>query len=318
MGSGRPGPAAMRSTRPGAVPEPPLAVTIDLWYTLLAFSRAGPRVYERNRRAAWVEPLVAGGLPLRAAEDAVRAMEEWASRRETTGRSVSLVAQAAEIRRLTRVRPDPGRVGHSIAFALASANLRWQVGIHRTLRTLRRQGLKVGIVSNILYEPPEAARGLLRRLGGPGFFDAIVLSADGPDAKPSPAMIRRASRALGVPPNRLLHIGDSPADLLAAHRAGVAFVRFTGRPHLPVAARRIRFPPVRYPVVRTWKELADRFDEIWLAAAAARDRALRRAHSARAGPRRRAGPRATARSTRRATSPRGRRSRTPRARRPRG
>ncbi|HXQ93544.1 MAG TPA: HAD family hydrolase [Thermoplasmata archaeon] len=291
-------------------PEPPLAVTIDLWYTLLAFSRAGPRAYERNRRLAWVEPLVAGGLPVRAAEEAVRAMEEWASRREATGRSVSLDAQADEIARLTRVRPDPDRVGHGIAFAIASADLRWHAGTHTMLRALRRRGLKLGIVSNILYEPPEAARGLLRRLGGPKFFDAIVLSSDGRDAKPAPAMIRRAARALGVPPNRLLHIGDSPADLLAAHRARVAFVRFTGRPRLPAASRRIRFPRVRYPVVRSWAELPDRFPEIWVAAAAARDRALRRARTGRGRPRPTAGSRGRARSSRRPRPPRARRRRT--------
>jgi HAD superfamily hydrolase (TIGR01509 family) len=296
----------------------PLAVTIDLWYTLLAFSRAGPRAYERNRRAAWVEPLVAGGLPLRAAEHAVRAMEEWASRREGTGRSVSLTAQANELARLTRVRPDPGRVGHSIAFAIASANLRWHAGIHAALRTLRRRGVKVGIVSNILYEPPEAARGLLRRLGGPRFFDAIVLSADGEDAKPSPAMLRRAARALGVPASHLLHIGDSPADLHAAHRAGVAFARFTGRPHLPVAARRGRFSSVRYPAFDKWSELPERFDDIWQAAARARDSAVRRARSGRAQRRRRAGPRARAPSTPRATRRRARPTGTRRARRPRG
>ncbi|MCI4327418.1 MAG: HAD family hydrolase [Thermoplasmata archaeon] len=306
------------TTRRSELPPEPLAVTIDLWFTLLAFSRSGPRVYERSRRTAWVEPLVAGGLPVRIAERAVRAMEEWASEREGAGRSVSLVAQAGELARLTRIRPDPGRVGHSIAFAIASANLRWHPGIHRTLAKLRRRGLKIGVVSNILYEPPEAARGLLRRLGGPGFFDAIVISSDGPDAKPSPAILRRAARALGVPPGRLLHIGDSPADLLAAHRAGVAFVRFTGRPHTPPPVVPVRFPRVRYPAVSSWLELADRFDEVWVAAAAARDRAIRRAHSARARPGPPTGPQATARSSRRSSRPRGRRTGTRRARRPRG
>jgi HAD superfamily hydrolase (TIGR01509 family) len=307
----------MTPRRPAPRPGP-RAVTIDLWFTLIAFSRSGPRSYERARRAAWVEPLVAGGLPVRTAETAVRAMEEWASLRETTGVSVSLAAQAAELFRLTHVRPDPGRVGHSITFALASADLRWQSGIHTTLRRLRRRGLKVGIVSNILYEPPEAAHGLLRRLGGPGFFDAIVLSADGPDAKPSPAILRRAARALGVSPGELLHIGDSPADLLAAHRAGVAFVRFTGRPYSPPPARPVRFPHVRYPAVGSWAELANRFESVWVAASAARDRAIRRAHTARARPRPRAGPPGPAPGTPVSSAPRARPRGTPGVRRPRG
>ncbi|MCI4328718.1 MAG: HAD-IA family hydrolase, partial [Thermoplasmata archaeon] len=244
-------------TRTPSPPEP-LAVTIDLWFTLIAFSRAGPRAYERARRTAWVEPLVAGGLPVRVSERAVRALEEWAGEREETGRSVSLAEQADELERLVRVRPDPHRVGHSIAFALASANLQWQPGIHRALGRLRRRGLKVGVVSNILYEPPESARGLLRRLGPSGFFDAIVLSADGPDAKPAPGMLRRAASELGVAPSRILHIGDSTADLLAAARAGVAFVRYTGRPRSPALPHPLPHPRVRYPTLRRWSDLPAR------------------------------------------------------------
>jgi HAD superfamily hydrolase (TIGR01509 family) len=304
-----------RRSPPGLSAEP-LAVTIDLWFTLIAFSRSGPRRYERARRAAWVEPLVALGLPPRTAERSVRAMEEWASERESTGRSVSLADQADELERLMRVRPNPDRVGHSIAFALASADLQWKPGIHHSLGRLRRRGLKLAVVSNILFEPPESARGLLRRLGPPGFFDAIVLSADGPDAKPAPGMLQRAARALGVPTSRILHVGDSPADLLAASRAGVAFVRYTGRPHTPTPPLPVPAPRVRYPSFRAWDVLADEFDRIWRSASGARDRAVRRGRSARGPPRRRPTGRSSAPRNPRPTAPRSPRRGT-RARRPR-
>ncbi|MCI4362457.1 MAG: HAD-IA family hydrolase, partial [Thermoplasmata archaeon] len=263
-------------------------MTIDLWHTLIAFSRAGPRKYERARRAAWVDPLVAHGLPRRAAETDVRAMEEWASRREASGHSVSLAEQADEIERLVGVRPAPDRVGHAIAFAIASASLRWSPGLRPALVRLRRRGLRLGVVSNILYEPPEAAHALLRRLGERRVFDAVVISSDGPDAKPSPGPIRRAADRLGVHPSELLHIGDGPADLVAAHRAGVAFVRFTGRPRLKLTEPLAPIPKVRYPSVGSWTELADDFDRLWFRASAARDRSLRRGRSGRGRPPRRA------------------------------
>lgn len=269
---------------PGSEPGP-RAVTIDLWHTLIAFSRAGPREYELDRRSAWVEPLVDHGLPQRTAERAVRAMEEWAVRRESLGRSVSLAQQARELGRLTGLRPAPDRVGHRIAFALASADLRWSPGLHPALASLRRRGLKLGIVSNILYEPPEVAHDLLRRLElERTVFDAVVISSDGPDAKPAPGILRRAARELQVLPTELLHIGDSSADMIAAHQAGVAFVRFTGRPRSPVIGPACPLPRVRYPSVRSWPELAADFDRLWNKAAAARDRVARLRRSARARP----------------------------------
>jgi HAD superfamily hydrolase (TIGR01509 family) len=303
---------------PRRPPAEPLAVTIDLWFTLLAFSRAGPKRYERARRAAWVEPLVALGLPPRVAERSVRAMEEWASEREATGRSVSLAEQADELERMMRVRPNPHAVGHSIAFALASANVQWKPGIHHALRRLRRRGLQLAVVSNILFEPPESARGLLRRLGPAGFFDAIVLSSDGPDAKPAPGMLERAARELGVPPARILHIGDSPADLLAAARAGVAFVRYTGRPRSPAAPLSVPLPRVRYPSFRDWSALADGFDRIWRSASAARERSLRRGRTGREPRRRRPTGRGSAPRSRAPSAPRSTPRGTPGRHRPPG
>jgi len=285
---GSPGP--LRSARVGGPvrdggPPAPRAVTIDLWYTLIAFSRSGPRAYERDRRSAWVEPLVDRGLPQRTAERAVRAMEEWAFRRENAGRSVSLAEQARELGRLTGIRPPSDRVGHRIAFALASADLRWSPGLHPALASLRRRGLRLGIVSNILYEPPEAAHDLLRRLTSDlSRFDAVVVSSDGYDAKPAPGILRRAARELEVGTNELLHIGDSDQDMIAAHQAGIAFLRFTGRPRSPAVGPACPFPRVRYPSVRSWPLLAAHFDRLWAQAAAARDRVARLRRIARASP----------------------------------
>ena len=308
----------MRRRPPPSPSVAPRAVTIDLWFTLIAFSRAGPKRYERARRAAWVRPLIAGGLPSRAAELAVRAMEEWASAREAGGRSVSLAEQADELDRLVGVRPAPDRVGHAIAFALASANLRWSPGLRPALARLRRRGIRLGVVSNILYEPPEVAHALLRRLGERKVFDAVVISSDGPDAKPSPRPIEQAARALGVSAPELLHIGDSPADLLAAYRAGVAFVRYTGRPRVPATPVRTRIPTVRYPSVGSWVRFAREFDRLWGEAAAARDQYLRRGRSGRASPRPRGERRAPGGPSSGPTGPRARPSRTPGPRRPRG
>jgi hypothetical protein len=74
--------------------------------------------------------------------------------------------------------------------------------------------------------------------------------------------------------------------MISAHQAGVAFVRFTGRPRSPVVGPACPLPRVRYPSVASWPALASNFDRLWTKAAAARDRVatLRRIARAPRGP----------------------------------
>jgi 2-phosphoglycolate phosphatase len=52
------------------------------------------------------------------------------------------------------------------------------------------------------------------------FFNHVQ-GTDGFPAKPHPAVIFKALEGLGASPNECLFVGDSPADIEAAHRAGV-------------------------------------------------------------------------------------------------
>lgn len=92
-------------------------------------------------------------------------------------------------------------------------------GARETLEALASAGHALGLVSNW----DERLRPLLGALGLAGYFDVIVVSCETGFTKPSPVMFGLAARALGLPPDRLLHVGDSAEeDVAGARSAGFA------------------------------------------------------------------------------------------------
>jgi putative hydrolase of the HAD superfamily len=102
------------------------------------------------------------------------------------------------------------------AFAKPSA---WRIfdDVLPALQKLRAAGITLGVISNW----DERLRPLLRRLGLAKFFHAVVVSCDVGHSKPSPLIFREAARALQLPPEAILHVGDSFAmDVRGARAAG--------------------------------------------------------------------------------------------------
>ncbi|MGW7424535.1 HAD family hydrolase [Streptomyces sp. NPDC054813] len=105
------------------------------------------------------------------------------------------------------------------------------------LRTLRRQGIAVGVVSNIGWD----LRPVFRAHGLDAYVDAYVLSYEHGVQKPDARLFTVALEALGATPAETLMVGDSrPADGgAAALGCRVHFVD-----HLPVAERPDALLPV--------------------------------------------------------------------------
>lgn len=81
------------------------------------------------------------------------------------------------------------------------------------LKDLRARGCRLAVVSNFDSRLP----GILDALGIGGLLDAVVYSSEAGCAKPNPAIFQRALAALGVAPERAIHVGDSvEADLKGA------------------------------------------------------------------------------------------------------
>lgn len=83
----------------------------------------------------------------------------------------------------------------------------------------RAAGVRVAVLSNWDLR----LRPLLVALGVPPHLDAVFVSAEVGVEKPDPSAFLRACAALGVAPERTLHVGDDPVeDVQAARGAGCA------------------------------------------------------------------------------------------------
>jgi len=116
---------------------------------------------------------------------------------------------------------DP-EVGRDVARAFADerdhGNVRFVEGARETLETLRGE-IPLAAVTN---GAPEMQSAKLAGLGVTDYFQAVVYAGYDTPAKPSPEPFHTALGALGVNPERAVHVGDSlGSDVAGAHAAGV-------------------------------------------------------------------------------------------------
>lgn len=110
--------------------------------------------------------------------------------------------------------PDDARVD---AFLVAEHDA-WapatqlQAQAHALLEALRGLGLKLGVVANGWPDSGDLLRRDLDRLGVSERIDVAVFASDAGARKPDPAIFRHALDALGVAPERALHVGDRLVD----------------------------------------------------------------------------------------------------------
>ena len=92
-------------------------------------------------------------------------------------------------------------------------------GVEQALRRLRAAGLELAVVANwdVTLSEHLAALGLSELL------TIVVTSAEAGVPKPHARPFELALERLAVPPERALHVGDSPADEEGARAAGMHF-----------------------------------------------------------------------------------------------
>ena len=127
-------------------------------------------------------------------------------------------------------------------------------GVEAGLRLLRSRGLALACLTN---KPTAFARPLLQAKGLASWFDQVFGGDAFERKKPDPLPLLKTSEALGVPPARVLMVGDSSNDAQAARAAGcsVVLVRYGYNHGEPVESAGA-------------DGLVDRLDELgpWLAA----------------------------------------------------
>jgi putative hydrolase of the HAD superfamily len=90
-----------------------------------------------------------------------------------------------------------------------------------TLKTLREQGLTLGVISNFDYRLYR----ILDGLGLASWFDSVTISSEAGYAKPSPQLFEKALESHHLEANEAIHVGDSEhLDLAGASAAGIVAV----------------------------------------------------------------------------------------------
>jgi len=93
----------------------------------------------------------------------------------------------------------------------------------RLVATLKSRGLTVVAASSAKHDE---LRSLLEVAGAASLLDAATSSDDADESKPDPDIIHAALEQANASANEAVMIGDTPYDLEAAHRAGIAAVAF--------------------------------------------------------------------------------------------
>lgn len=110
-------------------------------------------------------------------------------------------------------------------FSEASA---WRVyeDVRPCLRALSERGVVLGVISNW----DSRLHRLLERCALAPFFKAVTVSLEVGHRKPAPQIFQAAASAMGIPPEHILHVGDSASeDVAGARQAGFGAVRIRRR-----------------------------------------------------------------------------------------
>ncbi len=104
---------------------------------------------------------------------------------------------------------------------ISSSCIKEREGMRDLLRRLRREGKKIGLVTN---NDREITEGMLKHFDIQEFFDVIITKDDVGKPKPSPEPIFRALNDLRCAPKDCIYIGDNEEDVIAGKAAGVTTV----------------------------------------------------------------------------------------------
>lgn len=106
-------------------------------------------------------------------------------------------------------------------------------GIPKLLSYLRKQGMKLAVVSN---KPHAQAVNTVEAVFGKGFFDAVIGEREGIPKKPDPTGALTAAEKLGAKPEECLYFGDTNTDMQTGKNAKMTTIGvlwgFRGREEL--------------------------------------------------------------------------------------
>ncbi len=100
--------------------------------------------------------------------------------------------------------------------------------VHWALQTLAQE-YTLGIISDAIHTTGSGIRHLLYQQGLGHYFRFMIFSDEVGASKPSPKVFRYASQAIGLPPEKFVHVGDRESNDIAGPRSvGMHSILYTG------------------------------------------------------------------------------------------
>lgn len=93
--------------------------------------------------------------------------------------------------------------------------------VRALVERMQTDGLQIGIASSAKADELDA---LLKVAQIDDLIDQQTSSSDAEESKPDPDIVQAALDQLGCPPEQVVMIGDTPYDIEAAQRAGIAII----------------------------------------------------------------------------------------------
>jgi FMN phosphatase YigB (HAD superfamily) len=234
----------------------PSALLTDVWYTLVYYRKSEQKQIELARRRTWARALTSAGVAPSRARAIVHRFEQEGRLTELAGRTPPLWERIRAVGRAASARLDAGELVEELDRIVREFPPQVAAGAVNALRALRARGVRVGIVSNVMFESAGGARRLLDHLQLSGLADAVVLSADDGIAKPDPRPYLKCLRELDVAPAQSWYIGDLSTDVTGALAAGMRPLRYVGLAEFgPAYSSTAADALASAPVVRHWSEL---------------------------------------------------------------
>jgi 2-haloalkanoic acid dehalogenase type II len=233
------------------------AIIFDLGSTLLHFE--GDEATYHRANEALCRHLIECGLPLegeRFLADFWQRMQEYRQDRDnefieyTTAYILRTLLSEYGIQDL----PD-GLIQPALKsfYSISQAQWRVETDTAPVLETLRREGYRLGLISNASDDADVQA--LIDQSGIRGFFEQIITSAALGIRKPNPRIFHYVLDKMGIEPERSVMVGDTlGADILGAQNAGMSSIWVTRR--ASKAANSAHLETIRpWAVVENLKEL---------------------------------------------------------------
>jgi HAD superfamily hydrolase (TIGR01509 family) len=163
-------------------------------------------------------------------------------------------------------RDLPARLPADVLSALADAYARpvlmvppaVDVGARSALERLRAQGVALALISNTMRTPGTTLRKLMEQFGVLACFAHTTFSDEVGIRKPAPEIFTLTLRALGVPADAAVHVGDDAIlDVHGARAAGMRVIQVTSASLRALGAQR---PDAVVPSLATLPEAVARLE----------------------------------------------------------